>query len=96
MENFTERTGNLIQVVEVKVVLARQAGRPSSSNRISECLIGDQTGVVIFTARNDQGTHSIQTSQMLDGYVAIELAKLMVAPADRCLMAVCMFSFSGT
>jgi replication factor A1 len=29
------------------------ASRPS---RIAECLIGDETGSIIFTARNEQGT----------------------------------------
>ncbi|CAH8359960.1 unnamed protein product [Eruca vesicaria subsp. sativa] len=29
-------------------------GRPSQPNRIAECLIGDETGCILFTARNDQ------------------------------------------
>ena len=36
-----------------------QKGRAASQNlrqtRISECLIGDETGTIIFTARNEQG-----------------------------------------
>jgi hypothetical protein len=48
------RTG-LSQVVDVKVVLTRQ-GRPNTQPaRIAECLVGDPTGVIIFTARNEQG-----------------------------------------
>ena len=30
-------------------------GRPSQPSRIAECLIGDETGCILFTARNDQG-----------------------------------------
>ena len=30
--------------------------RPSRPSRIAECLIGDETGSIIFTARNEQGT----------------------------------------
>ncbi|CAL8468001.1 g7539 [Coccomyxa elongata] len=44
----------VVKVVDVKVVLTRQGGRPQQQARIAECLIGDQTGVIIFTARNEQ------------------------------------------
>lgn len=47
-----------VKVVSSKMVL--QKGRPDGSQarqmRIAECLVGDETGVVIFTARNEQGT----------------------------------------
>ncbi|CAN0853152.1 Uncharacterized protein At4g28440 [Linum grandiflorum] len=41
------------------VVQQQQQGRPAASHRfrnarIAECLIGDETGSIIFTARNDQ------------------------------------------
>lgn len=29
--------------------------RPSQPSRIAECLIGDETGCILFTARNEQG-----------------------------------------
>ena len=29
--------------------------RPSRPTRIAECLVGDETGTIIFTARNEQG-----------------------------------------
>ena len=32
------------------------AARPQQLTRISECLVGDETGCIVFTARNDQGT----------------------------------------
>jgi replication factor A1 len=46
----------VVKVIESKTVL--QKGRAASHHlrqtRISECLIGDETGTVLFTARNDQ------------------------------------------
>ncbi|GMH11077.1 hypothetical protein Nepgr_012918 [Nepenthes gracilis] len=45
-----------VKVVSSKTVL--QKGRSAALNnrptRIAECLIGDETGTIIFTARNDQ------------------------------------------
>lgn len=48
------------------VPVARKArpgmsSRPSQPSRIAECLIGDETGCILFTARNDQGllTHTL-------------------------------------
>jgi len=45
-----------VKVVTAKMVL--QKGRPDGSQvrqmRIAECLVGDETGVIVFTARNDQ------------------------------------------
>lgn len=45
----------IVKVTSAKIVL--QKGRPDSQvrqMRIAECLIGDETGIVIFTARNEQ------------------------------------------
>ncbi|RVW47298.1 Uncharacterized protein CK203_016874 [Vitis vinifera] len=46
-----------VKVVSSKMVL--QKGRPDGPQvrqmRIAECLVGDETGMIIFTARNDQG-----------------------------------------
>ncbi|KAK1302423.1 Uncharacterized protein QJS10_CPB12g00984 [Acorus calamus] len=45
-----------VKVVTSKTVL--QKGRSASANlrqtRIAECLVGDETGTIVFTARNDQ------------------------------------------
>ncbi|KAI3970516.1 hypothetical protein MKX01_024163 [Papaver californicum] len=45
-----------VKVVDAKMVL--QKGRPDGPQmrqmRIAECLVGDETGLIIFTARNDQ------------------------------------------
>lgn len=46
-----------VKVVSTKMVM--QKGRPDGPQprqmRIAECLVGDETGMIIFTARNDQG-----------------------------------------
>ncbi|KAG8383150.1 hypothetical protein BUALT_Bualt05G0154700 [Buddleja alternifolia] len=39
-----------VKVVSAKTVV--QKGRPQG--RFAECLVGDETGMIIFTARNDQ------------------------------------------
>lgn len=48
-----------VKVVDSKMVL--QKGRPDGSQarqmRIAECLVGDETGMIVFTARNEQGRH---------------------------------------
>lgn len=48
-----------VKVVSAKTVL--QKGRPDGPQvrqmRISECLVGDETGTIVFTARNEQGIY---------------------------------------
>lgn len=62
VENLTPGTNGhtlIAKVLESNTVL--QKGRSVSphlrNTRISECLIGDETGTILFTARNDQGTN---------------------------------------
>nr|TKS05628.1 hypothetical protein D5086_0000131030 [Populus alba] len=45
-----------VKVVSVKMVLqkGRADGPQVRQMRIAECLVGDETGLIIFTARNDQ------------------------------------------
>ncbi|XP_010547848.1 PREDICTED: uncharacterized protein At4g28440-like [Tarenaya hassleriana] len=45
-----------VKVVSTKMVMqrGRTNGPQARQMRIAECLIGDETGMVIFTARNDQ------------------------------------------
>jgi len=43
------------QVLEAKVVVDRPKGAKSEGTKISECLVGDKTGCIIFSARNEQG-----------------------------------------
>lgn len=47
-----------VKVVSTKMVLqkGRADGPQVRQMRIAECLVGDETGLIIFTARNDQGT----------------------------------------
>ncbi|XP_074585625.1 uncharacterized protein At4g28440-like [Curcuma longa] len=46
----------VVKVVDAKMVLAK--GRPNGPQvrqmRLAECLVGDETGMIIFTARNEQ------------------------------------------
>lgn len=46
-----------VKIVDSKII--RQKGRPdgpqSRQARIAESLVGDETGMIVFTARNDQG-----------------------------------------
>lgn len=44
------------QVIETKTVVDRAARGPKGAAlKVSECLVGDSTGVIIFSARNEQG-----------------------------------------
>lgn len=48
-----------VKVVSSKTVLNKGRSAPSASlnprpTRIAECVVGDETGVIIFTARNEQ------------------------------------------
>uniref|UniRef100_A0A0E0KXD7 Single-stranded DNA binding protein Ssb-like OB fold domain-containing protein n=3 Tax=Oryza TaxID=4527 RepID=A0A0E0KXD7_ORYPU len=44
----------LLKVVDSKMVLQRGGGPQGRHMRIAECLVGDETGIIVFTARNDQ------------------------------------------
>lgn len=45
-----------VQVVNAKTVVDRPGGRSGSSPaRVAECLVGDETGVIVFSAKNEQG-----------------------------------------
>lgn len=54
-----------VKVVDAKMVMqkGRSDGPQSRQMRIAECLVGDETGMIIFTARNDQGIRVILLSQ---------------------------------
>ncbi|MQL80834.1 hypothetical protein Taro_013297 [Colocasia esculenta] len=45
-----------VKVVESKTVLNKGRAAPAQlrQTRIAECLVGDETGCIVFTARNDQ------------------------------------------
>ena len=46
-----------VNVVDSKLVMqrGRNDGPQVRQMKIAECLVGDETGMIIFTARNDQG-----------------------------------------
>ncbi|XP_038704568.1 uncharacterized protein At4g28440-like [Tripterygium wilfordii] len=46
----------VVKVVSTKMVVqkGRGDGPQSRQMRLAECLVGDETGMIIFTARNDQ------------------------------------------
>lgn len=44
-----------VKVVSSTTVLDKKSLRNSGNTRIAECLIGDDTASILFTARNDQG-----------------------------------------
>lgn len=50
-----------VKVVNSKAIMTRgRSGTQGRNMRLAECLVGDETGIVVFTARNDQGmTHLI-------------------------------------
>ncbi|KAM7484237.1 hypothetical protein LguiA_000246 [Lonicera macranthoides] len=41
-----------VKVVSSKIIMQR--GAQGRQMRLAECLVGDETGMIIFTARNDQ------------------------------------------
>jgi len=46
----------IVKVVDSKMVVqrGREGGQQGRQMRIAECLVGDETGIIVFTARNDQ------------------------------------------
>lgn len=64
-----------VKVVSSKMVMQRGGGgggRPNGPQarqmRIAECLVGDETGIIIFTARNDQGQYTITIQNSKTSY----------------------------
>lgn len=43
-----------VKVVESKVVVDRQRGPKGQPLKVAECIVGDQTATIVFTARNEQ------------------------------------------
>ncbi|CAL5370062.1 unnamed protein product [Camellia sinensis] len=67
----------IVKVVSSNMVL--QKGRPDGPQvrqmRIAECLVGDETGTIVFTARNDQGTMSVDMMKP-DATIILRNAKI--------------------
>ena len=44
-----------LQVVDAKVVVDKPARGPLKPQKVAECTVGDETGIILLTARNEQG-----------------------------------------
>ncbi|XP_074296021.1 uncharacterized protein At4g28440-like isoform X1 [Silene latifolia] len=57
----------VVKVVDAKLVMQR--GRPDGQQlrqmRLAECLVGDETGIIVFTARNDQDGHYCDSHEVI-------------------------------
>ncbi|EXB82597.1 hypothetical protein L484_027775 [Morus notabilis] len=58
-----------VKVVSTKMVLqkGRADGPQVRQMRIAECLVGDETGMIIFTARNDQDMPGVMNFDEMPG-----------------------------
>ncbi len=56
-----------VKVVESKVVVDRQRGPKGQPLKVAECIVGDQTATIVFTARNEQGGARSNAMQVLNG-----------------------------
>jgi len=43
-----------VKVVEAKVVMDRAKGPRGAPLKLAECIVGDETGSIVFTAKNEQ------------------------------------------
>ncbi|KAK9816635.1 hypothetical protein WJX72_003094 [[Myrmecia] bisecta] len=61
-----------VKVLDAKLVLSRPGRLQGPPTRIAECLVGDQSGVIVFTARNEQvdimqpGSYAILRNAKID------------------------------
>ncbi|KAJ0985828.1 hypothetical protein J5N97_004184 [Dioscorea zingiberensis] len=66
-----------VKVVSTKMVVQR--GRPDGpqfrQSRVAECLVGDETGMIVFTARNDQVDLVKENSTIILRNAKIEMFK---------------------
>ena len=44
------------QVVQAQIVVDRPRGPKGQPLKVAECIVGDESGTIVFTARNEQGT----------------------------------------
>lgn len=43
-----------VKVIDAKTVLNRPRGPRGAPLKVAECIVGDETGIIVFTARNEQ------------------------------------------
>lgn len=56
MRAFTCSLPPASQVMEAKIVVDRPTRGPKGQPlKVAECIVGDETGCIVFTARNEQG-----------------------------------------
>lgn len=76
-----------LKVVNTKMVMQR--GRPDGPQprqmRIAECLVGDETGMIIFTARNDQG-------MLLLNFVKLPFMQIFFTASWFCVVIIYLYS----
>lgn len=58
------------QVLDSKIVLNREASGSGVPSKVAECLVGDETGCIVFTARNSQGKHFPLDQSTVQAYQA--------------------------
>lgn len=73
-----------VKVMESNTVMNKKPRNPTSfrgpslqqqrPTRIAECLVGDETGTILFTARNDQGTYDHFSPFLFSSPVPISLS----------------------
>jgi hypothetical protein len=47
-------TAHALQVVEAAVVVDRPKGTRGGPTRVAECIVGDETGTIVLSAKNEQ------------------------------------------
>jgi hypothetical protein len=70
----------IVKVVDSKMVVqrGREGGPQGRQMRIAECLVGDETGIIVFTARNDQGSPALLSS-FLSRFLSTSLQQVAVS-----------------
>lgn len=76
---------NTVVPINRKTRPATSLSRPSQPSRIVECLIGDETGCILFTARNDQGKSDPLLSSCLYPSISIRHFSFILRKWEMCL-----------
>ena len=86
-----------VKVVNAKMVMqrGRSDGPQSRQMRIAECLVGDETGMIIYTARNDQGTCVILLSQCCPCTSFPYCIMVLLLSSYLYILVVLLFSLAG-
>ena len=68
-----------MQVTDAKVVVNRPKGPKGNGLRVAECLVGDQTGIIVLTVKNEQGKQGQTPRRALHAHLACRAARGMGA-----------------